>query len=77
MKSQHNDNYKKLIMALVQARKDANLTQDDLAQQLGKPQSFVSKYESYERRLDVLEYITISGLIGSDYVKLIDGALNK
>lgn len=41
--------------ALKQIRLDAQLTQLDLARRLGKPQSYVSKYESGERRLDVIE----------------------
>jgi transcriptional regulator with XRE-family HTH domain len=40
---------------LRQVRTDAGLTQTDVAQRLGQPQSFVSKYESGERRLDILE----------------------
>jgi len=40
---------------LRQIRLDAKLRQVDLAERLGQPQSFVSKYESGERRLDVLE----------------------
>lgn len=36
-------------------RKNANISQTELAQRLGKPQSYVSKYESGERRLDFLE----------------------
>ncbi len=75
MKSQHQDEYKKHIQALVQARKDAGVTQEALAVKLRKHQSFVSKYETYERRLDVLEFVKISKLIGADYKKLIDEAL--
>jgi transcriptional regulator with XRE-family HTH domain len=37
------------------ARADAGLSQEALAKKLGKPQSFVSKYESGARRLDLLE----------------------
>lgn len=40
---------------LRQLRKEAGLRQQDLAIRLGQPQSFVSKYEIGERRLDVLE----------------------
>lgn len=42
----------KLLCAL---RSESSMRQIDLAQKLGKPQSFVSKYESGERRLDILE----------------------
>ena len=40
---------------LRQIRIEAGLRQVDLAQRLGEPQSFVSKYESGQRRLDVIE----------------------
>lgn len=36
-------------------RLEADLRQQDLAERLNRPQSFVSKYESGERRLDLLE----------------------
>jgi len=45
----------KLQELLKQIRIDANLKQTDLAELLGQSQSFVSKYESGERRLDLLE----------------------
>jgi transcriptional regulator with XRE-family HTH domain len=40
---------------LTSLRNDLGMRQVDLAEKLGRPQSFVSKYESGERRLDVLE----------------------
>lgn len=46
---------KKLLVLLRQLRLDAGLRQEDLAQRLGKPQPYVSRYESGERRLDILE----------------------
>ena len=49
---------------LVQARKDAGLTQVQLSKKLRKPQSYVSKYENGERRLDVPEFIDICRAIG-------------
>jgi len=44
-----------LAALLRQMREDAGLRQVDLADVLGEPQSFVSRYESGERRLDLLE----------------------
>jgi transcriptional regulator with XRE-family HTH domain len=44
-----------LLALLKSIRTGAGLTQAEMARKLGQPQSFVSKYESGERRLDVLE----------------------
>jgi transcriptional regulator with XRE-family HTH domain len=55
---------RELQALLRQVRAEAGLRQADLAQRLGQPQSFVSKYESGERRLDVLELRTICLAIG-------------
>ena len=51
--------YRLLMQSLIQARHSSHLTQVDLAQKLKKPQSYVSKYESGERRLDVVEVLDI------------------
>ena len=45
-----------LCQRLRQVRLDAGLTQADLAERLDKPQSFVAKVETQERRLDVIEF---------------------
>ncbi len=44
---------------LGEVRRNANVTQDELAQRLGKPQSFISSYERGQRRIDVLELMRI------------------
>ncbi len=47
---------RKLLLSLLkEIRLTAGITQVQLAQALGVPQSFISKYESGERRLDLLE----------------------
>jgi len=51
--------YKELSHFLVKKRIESGLTQSELANKIGKPQSFVSKYESFERRLDIIEFIDI------------------
>jgi len=54
-KSIFTKDYKEIINRLKQARIDAGLSQQAVAAQLGKPQSYVSKIELKERRLDVAE----------------------
>ena len=55
-----------MLAILAQARRDAGITQVELAAKLGHPQSFVSKYESGERRLDVIEFLQVAEAIGID-----------
>jgi transcriptional regulator with XRE-family HTH domain len=52
------------------ARKAAGLTQHTLARRLKRPQSFVAKYEGGERRLDVVEFITVARALDADPLKL-------
>jgi len=54
----------RLQALLRQIRVEAGLRQTDLAQRLGQPQSFVSKYESGERRLDILELREVCQAVG-------------
>jgi transcriptional regulator with XRE-family HTH domain len=57
---------RKLLALLIKLRKAKGLTQMDVASRLGRPQSFVSKYESGERRLDVVEFIEVIQALDSD-----------
>jgi len=65
-----NGAYKKFRELLVEARKAADLTQAELSGRLKRPQSFVSKYERGERRLDVVEFGEVARALNSDPVKL-------
>jgi transcriptional regulator with XRE-family HTH domain len=56
---------------LIARRQTAGLTQAELAQRLRRPQSFVSKYETGERRLDVIELIEIADALAFDIGGLI------
>ncbi|MGD0014845.1 MAG: helix-turn-helix transcriptional regulator [Bryobacteraceae bacterium] len=56
---------------LRQIRTEAGLTQTDVAHRLGQPQSFVSKYESGERRLDILELREVCRVIGLPLPELV------
>ncbi len=51
--------YEDFQHALVDSRQAQGLTQTEVATRLGKPQSYVSKYESGERRLDVIEFLEV------------------
>ncbi|GAB3130778.1 hypothetical protein GCM10027289_16110 [Tsukamurella serpentis] len=64
-KSIHTAEYQRLCALLRQLRVDAGLTQVQVAERLGEPQSFVSKYESGERRLDVIELKHVVEALGN------------
>lgn len=51
----HDPRYKVLIRALIDARKAGGLSQYDLAALIDRPQSYIGKIETFERRLDALE----------------------
>lgn len=55
MRSLHSEAYRQFLERLRQARQEAGLTQVEVAKRLGRPQSYVSKCESGERRIDVIE----------------------
>ena len=59
-----DEEHAKLFAILREARISAGLRQSDVAERLGQPQSYVSKYESGERRLDVLELRAVCKALG-------------
>jgi ribosome-binding protein aMBF1 (putative translation factor) len=63
MASVYSDQYQRVINALKKARKERGITQAQLAEALGKPQSFIAKVESGERRLDVVEFVHLAQLV--------------
>jgi len=66
----------RFLALLRQVRIDAGLRQEDLADKLGQPQSFVSRCESGERRVDVLELREICEALGTtlaDFVRRFEG----
>lgn len=69
-KSLKSAEYARLIATLVAVRKDAGIRQQALAKKLGKPQSFVAKYEGGERRIDLVEFVAIVEALGADPLKL-------
>jgi transcriptional regulator with XRE-family HTH domain len=67
VKSIHNTRYQFLLTLLLEARNAAGMTQKELATKLGRPQSFVSKTENGERRLDVIEFMDVCRVLGADW----------
>ena len=65
-KTIHTERHKLFCELLKARRKAAGLTQTVVAERLGKPPSYVAKYEGGERRLDVLEFLDVATAIGFD-----------
>lgn len=62
----HTQAHAGLVAALAAARRAAGLSQAALAGRLGKPPSFVAKYELGERRLDAVEVLVIARALGRE-----------
>jgi transcriptional regulator with XRE-family HTH domain len=77
MKSIFHPNYEEFRQKLVTARKSARLTQIELAKKLSKPQSFVSKFERGERRLDVHEFFQVAEALAFDPFVFLKGIYGK
>jgi len=58
--------YEKLQLLLRDLRKKQGVRQQELAERLGRPQSYVSKYESGERNIDLVELIDVAKSIDLD-----------
>ncbi len=58
--------------ALIEARRSKGLTQSKVAELLSKPQSFVSKYENGERRLDIIEFLEVCQALSTEPGSILD-----
>lgn len=58
--------YRLLRAALIEARHASGLTQAELAKALGRPQSFVAKYEGGERYVDAVELVALCTILEID-----------
>ncbi|MDX2264796.1 MAG: helix-turn-helix transcriptional regulator [Hyphomicrobiales bacterium] len=76
-KSLRSPRHIRLQTLLVELRRSRGLTQGELAERLGKPQSFVAKTEGGERRLDVIEFIDLATALESDPVDLLKGLVSE
>lgn len=76
-KSLHTPEYHYLRTLLVAAREEAGLTQSGVSTKLGRPQSFVAKYEGGERRLDIIELIQVCTALGIDPHSILNNMQKK
>lgn len=63
--------YEECLRLLVEARKAAGVSQVQLAERIGRRQTFVSKVELRERRLDPAEFVLLGRVIGTDPLELL------
>ena len=74
-KSVFTQEYNQFRKMLIDARKAANLTQAELSAKLERPQSYVSKYERGERRLDLIEFLQLAQVLEIDPLTFIENLL--
>lgn len=76
-KSIFSEKYNQFRQLLIEARKVAGLTQTELSIKLNRPQSYVSKYERGERRLDLIEFLEVAEALKSDPKSFLEKLLNQ
>jgi transcriptional regulator with XRE-family HTH domain len=77
-KSIHTPKQKRLLLLLRELRLEAGLTQAELGSRIQKDQTFISKYESGERRLDILEVRELCRALGvplTEFVRRLENDL--
>lgn len=68
----HDQRYRELIGSLVKRRRELGLSQEAVATLLNQHQQFVSRYETGERRLDVVEFADVARRLGLPPGELIE-----
>lgn len=79
-KSIYTSNQEKLLLLLKQLREKTGLSQKELAKRINRSQSFISKYETGELRLDLLELYQICNALDTplhEFVKRFEDALHE
>jgi len=73
----HDSRYAAFREMLIAERERRGLTLVDIASHLRKPQSFVSKYERGERRMDIIEFFDVARALGADPGRLFSELIEK
>lgn len=71
MKSTSSEAYERFRKMLLEARQKSGLSQQEVADRLGRPQTYVSKCELGTRRMDVVEFLEMAQVIGFDPIVFI------
>ncbi len=64
--------YAKLVTLLRQLREESQISQQELADRIGEPQSFVSKYEGGVRRIDLVELEQVADALGLTLLQIVE-----
>jgi transcriptional regulator with XRE-family HTH domain len=67
----YSDEHRQLVALLRELRREAGLTQVEVAERLGRPQSYVSKYEQGQRRVDLVDLRAVCNVLGVDLVEVV------
>jgi len=76
-KSLRSPQHQALCGLLLDTRRKSGLTQVEVAHKLGRPQSYVAKYEGGERRLDVVEFLAVCQALQADPLKVLRALLRR
>lgn len=71
MKSIYDQEYRSIIERLASKRKELGFTQTELSTKIGRPQPYISKIETYVRRLDLIETMRICEVLGIEITELL------
>lgn len=71
MKSIHDNFYHIAINKLIVSRKKNGLAQAEVAKRWGRSQSILAKIETYERRIDIIEYLILAKIVHLDALALV------
>jgi transcriptional regulator with XRE-family HTH domain len=75
--SPHYESYRLMLAMLRELRREKKVTQEALADLLGKPQSYVSKYELGERRIDVVETFAVCRALNADFASFVKELISR